>query len=167
MTSCPDATVDSVLETYRHFMRALTVERGRRGDDPWQEPQMTLPQLRALSTIAASQRGLSHRELAATLSVGASAITPLVDRLVERGFVQRDEDPHDRRIARLHATESGALALERLHAIQTDLMRSIFAQLSAAELQTVGTALDVLRVALERSAAPPLMTTQPAEGIPA
>src|SRR4051794_24399886 len=91
--------VDTVLDTYRQFMRTLSAERARRGADPWHECPMTMPQLRALSVIAAHQRGLSSRELAASLGVGASAVTPLVDRLVERGFAQRLEDPHDRRIA--------------------------------------------------------------------
>jgi DNA-binding MarR family transcriptional regulator len=149
-------------------MRVLSAERARRGDDPWHECHMTLPQLRALGAIAASERGLSSRELAATLSVGASAITPLVDRLVERGFVQRIEDAHDRRIARLHATENAALVLERMHAIQSDLMRGVLTQLTPDQLLTVGTALDVLRVALERFAISPSADNgQPAEGIPA
>src|SRR5258707_572243 len=102
------STTDAVLLRYHHLMRALRTERARRGADPWSECPMTMPQLRALSLIAASQRGLSSRELAAMLAVGASAVTPLVDRLVERGFARRTEDPHDRRIARLDATELGA-----------------------------------------------------------
>src|SRR6266851_5524527 len=99
-------TTDAVLQRYRQLTRALQIEHARRGTEPWYECPTTMAQLRALSLIAASQRGLSSRELAAMLAVGPSAITPLVDRLVERGFVRRTEDLHDRRIARLEATES-------------------------------------------------------------
>jgi len=80
---------------------SLQVARARAGVDPWSDCPMTMPQLRALSLIVATPHGLSSRELASLLGVGASAITPLVDRLVEHGFVRRLEDPHDRRIARL------------------------------------------------------------------
>jgi DNA-binding MarR family transcriptional regulator len=144
-------SIDSVLQGYHHLMRALHVERARRGANPWHECPMTMPQLRALSLIAASQRGLSSRELAAMLAVGASAITPLVDRLVERGFARRTDDPHDRRIARLEATESGAAVLEHMEAGQGDVIRDILAQLDPAQLATVSAAFDVLHEAVQRA----------------
>src|SRR5258708_19507288 len=84
---------DAVLQRSPRLTRARRTERARRGADPWSECPMTMAQLRALSLIAASQRGLSSRELAAMLAVGASAVTPLVDRLLERGFAPRTDDP--------------------------------------------------------------------------
>src|SRR5712691_1791297 len=144
-------TTDAVLQRYRQLTRALQIEHARRGTEPWHDCPMTLPQLRALSLIAASQRGLSSRELAAMLAVGPSAITPLVDRLVERGFARRTEDPHDRRIARLETTENGAALLERMAAGQSDVIRDILAQLGPAELEVVGAALDVLQAGLQRT----------------
>jgi DNA-binding MarR family transcriptional regulator len=140
------------MQRYRQWMRALQVERARRGADPWSDCPMTMVQLRALSLIAASHRGLSSRELAAMLTVGASAITPLVDRLVERGLARRTEDPHDRRIARLEATENGTALLERMVTGQSDVIRDILAQLEPAELEIVGAAFDVLHAGLQRTA---------------
>ena len=145
------STTDAVLLRYHHLMRALRTERARRGADPWSECPMTMAQLRALSLIAASQRGLSSRELAAMLAVGASAVTPLVDRLVERGFARRTEDPHDRRIARLDATELGAALLERMVTGQGDVVGDILAQLTPAELEIVAAAFDVLQAGLQRT----------------
>lgn len=153
MQSASPSSVDPVehtLERYRRFMHTLSAERGRRGDDPWSECPLTLAQLRALALIAASQHGLNNRQLAENLNVGASAVTPLVDRLVERGFVLRQEDEHDRRVARLHATESGALVLDRMNTVKDDLMREILGQLEPDDLRTVSAALDLLRLTLER-----------------
>ena len=150
MSSDPPTT-DAVLQRYHALMRALRVERAQRGTDPWSACPMTMAQLRALSLIAASQRGLSSRELAAMLAVGASAITPLVDRLVERGFARRTEDLHDRRIARLEATESGAALLEHMAVGQADVIPDILAQLTPAELDIVGAAFDVLQAGLQRT----------------
>src|SRR5579864_8107633 len=99
-------TVELAFDAFHQWMAALQAARASRGD-PWADCPMTVQQLRALSFIATSPAGRTSRELAALLGVGASAITPLVDRLVEHGFVERHEDPHDRRIARLTATPTG------------------------------------------------------------
>jgi DNA-binding MarR family transcriptional regulator len=152
-------SIDTVLQGYRHLMRELHIERARRGTDPWYECPMTMPQLRALSLIAGSHRGLSSRELAERLAVGASAITPLVDRLVERGFARRTDDPHDRRIARLEATDNGTALLERMSAGQGDVIRDILAHLDTDELATVGAAFDVLTAGLQRTIASSIYDT--------
>jgi DNA-binding MarR family transcriptional regulator len=142
-------------------MRALHAERLRRGADPWTACPITLPQLRALGLIAASERGLSSHDLAVALTVGPSAITPLVDRLVERGFASRREDPRDRRIARLQATEAGAAVLERMHEVQTDVLDAALKQLNAAELETVAAGLDMLRAGVQRALQTTTTTTTP------
>jgi DNA-binding MarR family transcriptional regulator len=152
------ASQDSVLDAYRRLTRALHVERARRGSDPWYECPMTMPQLRALSLIV-NQRGLSSRELATRLAVGASAITPVVDRLVERGFVRRTDDPHDRRIARLEATDRGTDLLDRMAAGQGEVIRDILTQLDPDQLATVEAAFDVLLSGLQRQTSyDPLLT---------
>src|SRR6188472_3626816 len=102
-----DTARERALDLYQRFMRALHAARMRRGISPWADCSLSLHQLRALSLIAArEQAGLSSRELALQLGVGPSAITPLVDRLVERELVTRREDPRDRRITRLSVTPS-------------------------------------------------------------
>ncbi|HEX8968657.1 MAG TPA: MarR family transcriptional regulator [Chloroflexota bacterium] len=146
--------VARALDAYRTLMRALQLQRAKRGIDPWSACPMTMPQLRALSLIVASQHGLSSRELAALLSVGPSAVTPLVDRLVEHGFVRRLEDPHDRRIARLEATPSGTEALERMLAGQGDVMREALSTLTADELKLVSAAFAVLTDAIQHPLTP-------------
>jgi DNA-binding MarR family transcriptional regulator len=153
-------TLESVLDTYRRLMRAVQVERVKQHVDPWYDFPMTFPQLRALNLIAASERGLSSRELATLLNVGASAITPLVDRLVERGFAQRIEDAHDRRIARLHATDNGTAMLERMRTGQGEIVRNALSELAPDELESVGAALELLYAAIQRTA----KTTQLPQG---
>ncbi len=140
--------VEAAVDAFRRLMATLQTARAQRGADPWATCPMTMPQLRALSLIVAAKHGLSSRELATSLGVGASAVTPLVDRLVDHGFVLRHEDPHDRRIARLTATESGSAMLEQLVAGQGDTLREALVRLSPDELQQVVAAFDVLRANL-------------------
>jgi DNA-binding MarR family transcriptional regulator len=143
-----DLGVDLALDAFRRLMASLQVARAQRGADPWSDCPMTMPQLRALSLIVAARHGLSSRELATSLGVGASAVTPLVDRLVDHGFVLRHEDPHDRRIARLTATESGSAVLEQLVAGKGHVLREALTHLTPEQLQQVTAAFDVLRVSL-------------------
>ncbi|CAH2602997.1 MarR family transcriptional regulator [Rhodovastum atsumiense] len=48
------------------------------------------------------QQGLSQKELAELLEVEPISVARLVDRLEERGLLERRPDPSDRRIWRLH-----------------------------------------------------------------
>src|SRR5215470_10026202 len=90
-----DLGVDLALDAFRRLMASLQVARAQRGADPWSDCPMTMPQLRALSLIVAARRGLSSRELAVSLGVGASAITPMVDHLVAgKGDVLREALSH-------------------------------------------------------------------------
>ena len=136
-------TADDVLQRFSRVMRALHLARGSR-PSPWAECPLTVPQLKALSLLAGREQGLIGRELAVSLGVGASAITPLIDRLVEQGFAQRREDPVDRRVSRLVVTDSGLSMLERMTAGQANLMRDILGHLNPAEIEAVGSAFDIL-----------------------
>ncbi len=132
-----------VLERFGRLMRALHLARGAR-PSPWADCPLTLPQLRALSLVARRERGLIGRELAAQLGVGPSAVTPLVDRLVDHGFVTRREDHEDRRVTHLVVTEAGLGILARMTAGQADLMRDVLVHLDSEELEAIGRALDIL-----------------------
>jgi DNA-binding MarR family transcriptional regulator len=148
MTSTTSASVEAAFQAFHQWMAALQAARAGRGD-PWAECPMTIPQLRALGFIAAVPTGRTSRELAALLGVGASAVTPLVDRLVEHGFVERREDPHDRRIARLTATQTGAATLEHVLSGKGDLMREALSRLTDDQLELVTHAFGVLRASLQ------------------
>jgi len=148
MTTTHPASADLAYDAFHQWMLTLQAARAARGD-PWANCPMTIPQLRALSLIAASSQGRTSRELAALLGVGASAITPLVDRLVEHGFVERHEDPRDRRIARLTATETGQSTLEHLVSGKGDLMREALGRLPADQLELVTQAFGILRASLQ------------------
>ena len=94
-----DDLIESCLAGYGQMMRALLHVRAASGS--WNEVNVTLPQIRVLGLLAGHAEGLSGRALASLLGVGPSAVTPLVDRLVDHGYVRREEDRQDRRITRL------------------------------------------------------------------
>jgi DNA-binding MarR family transcriptional regulator len=51
-------------------------------------------------------------ELATALGIHASTVTGIVERLVERGLVERERSPDDRRSTRLRLTPAGRVLLD-------------------------------------------------------
>ncbi len=61
------------------------------------------------------QEGLTHTELAELLNVTPPTITKMVQRMEQRGFVARREDPEDQRISRVYLTSAGRAVLSDMH----------------------------------------------------
>jgi MarR family transcriptional regulator for hemolysin len=80
------------------------------------------------------QAGLSQKELAEILEVEPITVARLIDRLEDRGMVERRDDPHDRRIWRLHLCPPAEPVLHDLHAERADWLRWVSAGLGAATL---------------------------------
>lgn len=57
------------------------------------------------------QPGLSQNELAALVELEPMTVARLIDRLEARGFVERRNDPRDRRVKRLHLLPAASPAL--------------------------------------------------------
>lgn len=70
---------------------------------------LTVQQLRVLNLVA-TEPGLTSQDLARQLAVSAPTASGLVDRLEEKGVLERRRDPDDRRLRRLHLTELGQRA---------------------------------------------------------
>jgi DNA-binding MarR family transcriptional regulator len=80
---------------------------------PWLELNMSTPQLKALLLIS-DEEAIRMRELARKLGGSFSNATVLVDRLVDRGLVERLMDPDDRRVVLVRATGEGQALIEQL-----------------------------------------------------
>lgn len=89
---------------------------------------LTLAQYRVLALVAAGDERASH--LALRLAVGKPTVTAVVDGLVERGFLERQADPGDRRASRLVLTESG---LEALDSAESEMARRVGALVDRAD----------------------------------
>jgi DNA-binding MarR family transcriptional regulator len=77
---------------------------------------LTMQQFKVVM-ILSLQDPASGQELAQHLGVGLGTVTGIVDRLVARRLVTRQEDPDDRRIRRIALTPTGReLADEVVHA---------------------------------------------------
>jgi DNA-binding MarR family transcriptional regulator len=95
---------------------------------------ITGSQFFVLQKISAKGR-LTVSEVADKLSVSLSAITALVDRLVQAGLVVRSRDEQDRRLVWLEATEKGREIMERCIESRRDVAIKYFGQLPAEDLK--------------------------------
>jgi DNA-binding MarR family transcriptional regulator len=110
--------------------------------EPWLELDMSTPQLKALLLI--SEEEIRMRELARKLGGSFSNATVLVDRLVERGLVERRDDPEDRRVVLVRVTEKGQHLIEQLATSWQTLSASLLENLAPEDLATVSEAFRVL-----------------------
>ena len=80
--------------------------RWLRGHIRAHEPSWSLPQLHALGYVR-SNPGASLSDLAGYLGIGLPTASTLVSRLVNTGYLHREEDPTERRRVLLSLTEHG------------------------------------------------------------
>jgi DNA-binding MarR family transcriptional regulator len=106
---------------------------------------VTWGQVRALRTLARAGDPLRMSDLADRLAIARRSATSFVDEHVERGLVERRDDPADRRAVEVAVTARGEAVLEQLRARRRAAATALTADLSAAELTTLHDLLGRLR----------------------
>lgn len=87
-------------------------------------------------------------ELAATLEIDNSTLTPQVQRLERSGLVTRQPDPHDGRVAVLTITPEGKQTLEQLQMSRRELLLERIRDWSDTDRAAAAAALSRLAAAL-------------------
>jgi DNA-binding MarR family transcriptional regulator len=103
---------------------------------------------------------IAMSRLAEMLDVSDSAATGLIDRIEERGFVERIRVPEDRRIVLVRITPVGLQTLEDVERSRTELLGHALDQLDPSQIEGIATAMAALRVALLASHSDPISGVQ-------
>src|SRR6476646_2341625 len=90
---------------------------------------------------------LPMSRLAELLDVSLSNATGLIDRMEERGLVERIRVPDDRRVVIVRASAEGSRMREEIEALKQDQMRSILGRLGPAQLTRLLGSIGDLRAA--------------------
>ena len=101
-----------------------------------------------LSTLAEQPRRIT--DLAAREHVTQPGITLLVNRLAQRGWVERQPDPADRRVVMVTLTEQGHEALARMRSEYRALLHEEMATLPDEDVCTLARAIEILDGLIER-----------------
>ena len=91
---------------------------------------------------------LPMSRLADMLDVSVSAATGLIDRIEERGFVERIRVPSDRRVVLVRITPVGHQLLDDVEVLRSEIIEQVLDRLDPAQLAGVASALVDLRGAL-------------------
>ena len=87
--------------------------------------------------------------LAELLDVSLPNVTGLIDRMAERGFVERGRDPADRRVVTIRSAPAGREAVEEIDQIRRQTMGKVLAQLSPEQQLRALDTFTELRAAAE------------------
>jgi len=95
--------------------------------------------------VRAPDARLTMTELSQELSVTSGGATRMVDRMVERGLVERQDCPSDRRAIYVSLTDAGSLAVSEATTIHLDgLDRHLFGPLDHDDRVALAIALEKL-----------------------
>ena len=135
--------VRQVLDLRADLVRSLRPARA------WLEVDLTMSQVKVLFVLC-SDGSATIGQLAASLGVTLSTVSGIVDRLVEHGVVQREENPQDRRLVVCRLTETGADAADRLYQAGQSQFADLLDDLAPSQLRTVADGLRILSEASNR-----------------
>jgi MarR family transcriptional regulator, organic hydroperoxide resistance regulator len=90
---------------------------------------------------------LAMTQLSNELLTSKQQMTPIIDKLIEFGFVERKNDEIDRRIVKITLSSSGKLFLEKQKMEMFDMLKTKIQNLSDDDLSTLHKAfLEIRRV---------------------
>ena len=138
-------------------------ERAKHMQPPgWFELDLTMAQLKVLIYLFVVE-GASMGDLAATMGVALSSVTPVIDRLVQRDLAARGGNPADRRVVLVELTKSGRDLAQDLYRTGRVQWQTILDRLSDDELRLVDHAMTIMhRAATEETDKPPSASSAPA-----
>jgi DNA-binding MarR family transcriptional regulator len=106
--------------------------------------ELSLTQIKAMCTMDLDSGHRSVKALAESMKVSLPAMSRAIDGLYERGFVDRQEDPLDRRMKRVRLTESGRAITGSLNEARLSAMQEFLVGLSDEEAKALGQALELI-----------------------
>ncbi len=131
--------INEIIELQRESNKEL----GAFPAEPWIDLGLTIAQLKSLFFIADREK-TNFKKLAEALNVTPPNVTGIIDRLVDQGLVSRTENPEDRRVMLLQATEKGHELLNTLLASRAVRMTQILSYMSPEELSSLAQGMTAL-----------------------
>ncbi len=134
LTNAPDW--QEILVCLRQIMRATDLH----SKQVRKACGLTLPQVMLLRAISA-QGDVTVRKLARDISLSQPTVTTILDRLEEKGLVERVRSLHDRRIVNARLTQQGKAMLDIAPPLLDERFMQRFADLPEDEQHALQDAL--------------------------
>ncbi|MGV9193716.1 MarR family winged helix-turn-helix transcriptional regulator [Microbacterium sp. MC2] len=114
---------------------------------------LDLTALRYLVQGHREQRNISPKDLMIMLDTSSATVTNVVDRLVRRGYVTRQQHPHDRRAHFLFPSQEAIDHVDRVFGAHHSAIVEVIETLPPHEAEIAAGVIDQLTAALDRLAA--------------
>jgi MarR family transcriptional regulator, organic hydroperoxide resistance regulator len=124
------AALDRIVETVVY----LQAESRRLAKEQATKHGVTATQLNALKLLQ-NVGDLSLSDLSKRMSATNSAVTGLVDRMVEAKLVAREQSAEDRRVWKIRLTPEGRAMAKKVDVAPWDILKDAVSALPAAELE--------------------------------
>ena len=110
------------------------------------ELDLSLTQMKALHMLDACAVELSVKELSERLAMSMPNASRLAESLQQRGWAERREDEHDRRVKRVRITGDGHEVVRRINAARLEGLESFTASLTDTQRRRLSGALGALNL---------------------
>jgi len=138
--------IDRILELMGQMMRSHHVSK--QNIQPWLHLDLTKEQLRVIFLLS-FKRKASPGEVAEAFGVPKANVTSVIDRLVVKGLVSRQENPDDRRSHILSLTDEGRKQVAEFQETKVALFRRILDRMDEEALDSLYKGLKALIGALK------------------
>jgi DNA-binding MarR family transcriptional regulator len=144
---------EQLIERFVELVEGINQQMHSRPLGEWSELELTMPQMRILCLLRQGPQRMGN--VAACLGGSLSSATSMMDRLVDKGLVERVPAPEDRRVVLCRLTPGGTGEVERFWRFERQSIVAMVTPLTAEELQMVVQAIELLYQAGRRGASEP------------
>lgn len=128
-----------ILHSLRRIIRSIDIYSRMLAHDY----QITGPQLACL--LAVVEKGsLTATEISKKISLSASTVIGVIDRLEAKGLVMRERDKKDRRVIHVHSTHTGREMIAKMPYPLKQPLNNALSQLSEKDQKTIASSLALL-----------------------
>lgn len=142
MNTCADVGKEALVEQFGDLVQRMYAQVRSESTEEWTELELTMPQLHTMALLSQGPQRMGV--IAGRLSSSQSAATSMIDRLVDKGLVERVPDRDDRRVVACQLTAPGREEMERLWRISRLRIARIADHLTIEELRRVVEAMQLL-----------------------
>jgi DNA-binding MarR family transcriptional regulator len=139
---------ESTAHLLRAYLDAVTLSEALQ-TRIWHAAELTLAQVRVLRRLAKQPRSLGH--LGADLSLAPPSMTRLIDRLEERGLIERRRDEADRRKVVATLTSKGRRLVSAIPFLEGTPINTAVARMSVADRERIASAMRDFNAAVKQA----------------
>jgi DNA-binding MarR family transcriptional regulator len=138
----PQATDQELSRKLGAFVGYLMQTHGRDLIHLAHDFDLSFSQMKALHALAGEPAAISVKTLGEKLGLSLAAMSRAADELVQRGLVNRTENPTDRRVKRLWLTDQGRDLVQRMRELRMAGFEQFVATLTPKQRAQLAKTLD-------------------------